>query len=904
MMVDREKLARRLMATYLEELQEHVGSLNRNLLAMEEGPAPDEQPELYNLLFRAAHSLKGASRAVNVELIENVCHQMEEVLGAARDGKLELKPAHYVVLFKGVDGIEDAGNRLRESRDLSDSPLLELLPELTAAVAADFSPSDAASPSGPESQSKPEPVPSTTSDSLPTDSLPTDSLPTESQPPESQPPESQPGSPAATAAQRTQPKQAALSATAGVPVPKAETASPPATPPSPNPTTDHVPQSKPRVKAKKAARKPRKRAAKKPAAKRAKKAAPKSSPRVTSSDAADTRPATTLGDGTAPSDTGERSISAASATTRRAASNSASPSASIRVSAEKLDALLAQSGELLVARRRVQSRVGDIEDLRDMVTECRTEWRATAKPLEALTNKGSQASQVELQRLLETINLNREALTRLERGLERVGTRLSRDGGLLNQACTALEDEVHRVRMLPFAEACGGLERAVRDVARATGKDVRLQIGGKDVELDRAILEGLKDPLMHLVRNGVDHGIETPEQRLAAGKSAEATLTVSASMHGGQVEIIVEDDGQGFDIERIREKARAQGLPQPNDDQAVAKLVFMAGFSTAATVTNISGRGVGLDVVQAQIEALQGSVDLEYTAGLGSRFTLRLPLTLTTTRAIMARSGQQTYAIPTVNVQQILRIAPTEVHTIGGRHVLALGGPPLPVARLADTLGMEHADDASDDAKLLVVVMGSGSISAATIVDELLAEQEITIKHLGRRIRHIRHISGGTLLPSGEIALVLNVANLIRTQLSDGVPAPIVPRETKPVEAAPRRLLVVDDSVTTRALMQAILESAGFNVQTAADGRFALEKLDQGKFDLVVSDVDMPRLNGFGLTEAIRKSDRLARTPVILVTSRGTDEDKARGIQAGADGYIVKADFEGHSLVETIQQLL
>ncbi|MAD81244.1 MAG: hybrid sensor histidine kinase/response regulator [Planctomycetaceae bacterium] len=578
--------------------------------------------------------------------------------------------------------------------------------------------------------------------------------------------------------------------------------------------------------------------------------------------------------------------------------------ASVRVAAEKLDALLAQSGELLVARRRVQSRVDDIDELRQMVAEYRTEWRATVKPLQRLTNQGTQASGEDVQRLLETVNLNRESLTRLERGLERVGTQLSRDGGLLKQACTALEDEVHRVRMLPFAEACGGLDRAVRDVARTTGKQVKLVIVGKDVELDRAVLEGLKDPLMHLVRNGVDHGIETPQERTAAGKSAKAQLTVSAALHGAQVEIVVEDDGKGFDLERIREKARSRGLPEPENDRELARLVFMAGFSTASIVTDISGRGVGLDVVQSQIETLQGSVDLSFVAGRGSRFALRLPLTLTTTRAIMVRAGQQTYAIPTANVQQIVRISLDEIRTVGKRRVLTLGGPPIPVARLTDTLGMEGANDQLEDSKILVVVMGSGHTSTATIVDELLAEQEITIKLLGRRIRHVKHVSGGTLLPSGETALVLNVASVMRTQFNREAATPIVVRQTKQENDAPRRLLVVDDSVTTRALMQAILESAGFNVQTAADGRFALEKLDQTKFDLVVSDVDMPRLNGFGLTEAIRKSDRLARLPVILVTARGTDEDKARGIQAGADGYIVKADFEGNNLVETIQQLL
>lgn len=890
MMVDREKLARRLMATYLEELQEHVGSLNRNLLAMEDGPPAEERPELFNLLFRAAHSLKGASRAVNVELVEKVCHYMEDVLGAARDGKLDLMPAHFVVLFKGVDGIEDAGQRLRESRDLAASPLHDLLPELTAAAAGELAeagaPAAASSPPPPSTPTVDSPTAAAPTTAPPATSPPTTELPpTAELPRAATPPEVPP-----TGADKVAP-----AATTTLPAASAEAAR------GASPGDDRgAPQKKRTRKAvRKAAQKAGKGSAVKPARKPAKKRTRSVSPAPTAAPAAD--PAAAEGHSAVAADPSSPTPEArapAAPTPARAAP------ASVRVAAEKLDALLAQSGELLVARRRVQSRVDDIDELRQMVTECRNEWRATAKPLETLTNKKNQASVAEVQRLLETVNLNREALTRLERGLERVGAHLSRDGGLLNQACTALDEEVHRVRMLPFAEACGGLERAVRDVARATGKQVKLEIGGNDVELDRAILEGLKDPLMHLVRNGVDHGIETPQERVAAGKPAKARLNVSASLLGAQVEIVVEDDGRGFDIARIREKARSKGLPEPEDDQALARLVFMAGFSTASMVTDISGRGVGLDVVQAQIEAMQGSVDLNFTPGQGSRFTLKLPLTLTTTRAIMVRAGDQTYAIPTVNVQQIVRIGASEIRTMGQRHVLPLGGPPMPVARLTDTLRMTPAEGQPEGARLLVVVMESGPLSAATIVDELLAEQEITIKNLGRRIRHVRHISGGTLLPSGETALVLNVANVMRTQLNNDSLTPIVARQVEQENAAPRRLLVVDDSVTTRALMQAILESAGYNVQTAADGRFAMEKLDQGKFDLVVSDVDMPRLNGFGLTEAIRKSDRLARTPVILVTSRGTDEDKARGIQAGADGYIVKADFEGNSLVETIQQLL
>ncbi|MDP6722033.1 MAG: ATP-binding protein, partial [Pirellulaceae bacterium] len=557
------------------------------------------------------HSLKGASRAVCVELVEQVCHQMEDVLGAARDGKLELMPAHFIVLFKGVDGIEDAGNRLRESRDLTDSPLHALLPDLTAAAAgeldvADETKSAAASPPPAE-----EPAPTEEATSLST------TVPPQTVTDNVSPPLGDVTAPAAISPRELATERGSIR------------------------------------------KKPKKKAGTKPVKKPARKAR-----KVQVAEAA----------AEADSEPAELSQSARTPVSPTPPTPPVSPPraapASVRVAAEKLDALLAQSGELLVARRRVQSRVDDIDELRQMVAEYRTEWRATVKPLQRLTNQGTQASGEDVQRLLETVNLNRESLTRLERGLERVGTQLSRDGGLLKQACTALEDEVHRVRMLPFAEACGGLDRAVRDVARTTGKQVKLVIVGKDVELDRAVLEGLKDPLMHLVRNGVDHGIETPQERTAAGKSAKAQLTVSAALHGAQVEIVVEDDGRGFDLERIREKARSRGLPEPEDDRELARLVFMAGFSTASIVTDISGRGVGLDVVQSQIETLQGSVDLSFVAGRGSRFALRLPLTLTTTRAIMVRAGQQTYAIPTANVQQIVRISLDEIRTVGKRRVL------------------------------------------------------------------------------------------------------------------------------------------------------------------------------------------------------------------------------------------
>jgi two-component system chemotaxis sensor kinase CheA len=301
---------------------------------------------------------------------------------------------------------------------------------------------------------------------------------------------------------------------------------------------------------------------------------------------------------------------------------------------------------------------------------------------------------------------------------------------------------------------------------------------------------------------------------------------------------------------------------------------------------------------------LQGSVNVNFEPGKGSCFTLTLPLTLTTTRAIMVRAGRQTYAIPTSNVEQILRVLPAQIKSVGGRSVLTLGGPPLAISRLTHTLGVESRPDEPVAEAMLAVVVTSGQQQAVIVVDELLAEQDVTMKPLGARIRRVRHVSAATLLESGEIALVLNMANVVRSLLNLNNQGQLIAETSNDVTPTKFRLLVVDDSVTTRTLLQGILDAAGFDVDTAADGQIALEKLQKVKFDLVVSDIDMPRLDGFELSQAIRKSSEFARTPIVLVTARGSDQDQARGAASGADAYIVKSGFDQTNLLETIRQLL
>jgi two-component system chemotaxis sensor kinase CheA len=502
-----------------------------------------------------------------------------------------------------------------------------------------------------------------------------------------------------------------------------------------------------------------------------------------------------------------------------------------------------------------------------------------------------------------------DRLGRLEQDLERLTAALDQDGrrlAYLDQVARQLDSEVRRVRMLPFAEACQGLERAVRDLAQAGGKQVDLVVEGGRVELDRSVLEGLKDPLNHLVRNAVDHGIEPSERRRAAGKPPVGRVTVAAELRGSQVEVVVADDGAGLDLDALRAVARKRGLPEPPEGSDMTHLIFLPGLSTAPIITDVSGRGVGLDVVKQRVEQLHGTIELASEPGRGTRFTLAVPLTLTTIRALLVVAGGQALAFPTTNVRKLILVGPDDVHRAGGREVLVTEGAPLPIAALAEALGLAVPKPAGAAAsgRRPALIAAAGERRMAFVVDELLTEQEVVVKALGARIRRVRNFSGGTILPSGRVALVLNVAQLVRTALGRAPGATLAPAAPAAAPLAAKRLLVVDDSITTRTLEKSLLEAAGYQVATAVDGADAWRFLQEQGADLVLSDVEMPRMDGLELTEAIRASPRFTDLPVVLLTARASEHDKARGVEVGADAYLVKDEFDQRALLETVAQLL
>jgi two-component system chemotaxis sensor kinase CheA len=567
-------------------------------------------------------------------------------------------------------------------------------------------------------------------------------------------------------------------------------------------------------------------------------------------------------------------------------------------------------GELLVVRRRAAARDADVARLLDVAKHWEAEWRLverTTRRTSRRNSNGDSASPAAGSPPVSSTDVlehTGENLQRLTRQLDGLTASLRADRKALDQVAEPLEAEVLRSRMMPFAEACEGLERAVRDVAQGAGKDVDLNIEGGEIEIDRSVLEDIKNPLLHLVRNAVDHGIESSAARVAAGKPLRGTITISAALRNGRVEIVVADDGRGLDLEAIRQQARKRDLTVPADDQEVARLVFAPGFSTASIITTLSGRGVGLDVVKTGVEARRGRVDVAFEVGRGTRFVIVVPLTLTRLRTLLVRAGGQIYAFDSADVRNLLRVGTDRLRMMEGRDVLTFDGSPVPVFPLTEILGQPTHEVPRVAGKVPVVVLGTASERAAFSVDELLAEQEVVIKDLGPRLRGVRNVVGATILATGRIALILDAADLMAKALGNAPSQALsVALAEQPTEAK-KRLLVVDDSVTTRTLVKTILDAEGYSVTAAADGMEAWQILQEKGADLVVSDVEMPRMDGFALTEAIRGSARLRDLPVILMTALETEKDRLHGMEAGATAYLLKSAFDQTNLVQAIRQIL
>ena len=492
-------------------------------------------------------------------------------------------------------------------------------------------------------------------------------------------------------------------------------------------------------------------------------------------------------------------------------------------------------------------------------------------------------------------------LATLDREITRLLRRAGEDARTLGSVSGRLSGTARRLRQRSLRELTETLPRVVRDVAHDVGKLARIVITGEEVEADRVVVEALREPLLHLVRNAVDHGLETANERRAAGKPEQGMIGVAVTLRGDRLRIAISDDGRGLDLAALRRALEQRGRAVPGDQAALQRAIFEDGLSTRERATTLSGRGVGLGIVRVSVERVGGTVDVTSAAGKGTTFILEVPLSIATLRALTVLVDGALFGIPSAFVARVDRIDARRLARVDGRAMLTSTGAPTPVTTLAALLGPPFAEPGVDE-MLQIVTVEAGGRRLALVVDELRDERELVLRPLEHAGPDATALTVGTaLLGDGEVVLVLGVAALMGdTARHVTLAAPAADR----FDPSSRRILVVDDSITSRTLEQSVLSAAGYDVVTAVDGLEGWRMIERGGVALVVSDVEMPHLDGIELCMRIRASARTATLPVILVTSLDQPEQRARGLDAGADAYVTKSGFDQDVLLETVRQLL
>jgi len=471
----------------------------------------------------------------------------------------------------------------------------------------------------------------------------------------------------------------------------------------------------------------------------------------------------------------------------------------------------------------------------------------------------------------------------------------------LSRTVNELQDRAMRTRMVPVATITDQLHRAVRDLARTQNKKIRWDVRGGDTELDRGVLNQLSDSLLHLVRNAVDHGVESPAEREAAGKPAEATIRLHAMQLGSEVIIAVTDNGRGIDVDAVRAQAAKRGIDTDGmTEDELLRLTLHSGLSTTSFVTDVSGRGVGLDVVRVNVESARGRVEVRSQPAGGTEFRIVVPITLAVLRCLLVETAGQRFALPFHRVVLSQRNDPSAQDHAEGRPVVLVEGRPVPVSTLAGTIGLAATADVSGGS---IVVLADTAHRHAFEVDRLVGQRDVVLKGLNRLLPHLPAVAGASVEPDGSVLVVLDPPGLIQ-RARHAAPVTTARPVADGAQAARRRILVVDDALTVRELQRSILERAGFDVRVANDGKQALSRLAEEPSDLVLTDIEMPNMDGFGLTEAIRAHPSLTNIPVLILSSRSSETDRQRGLEAGADGYIIKSGFDEGSLLAAVNRLL
>lgn len=606
----------------------------------------------------------------------------------------------------------------------------------------------------------------------------------------------------------------------------------------------------------------------------------------------------------------------------------------IRVATQNLDDLMTQAGELTVTKTRLGHRFTDIEQITNLWEEWSREYFVSSLNFHKMQISESGIKDGKFRQLQDYCQRTEERLECLGVLANRLRNRLYEDTARLELIANELASGIRILRLLPLSTIFNLFPRTVRDLAKREGKEVALVIEGGETTADKRILEEMKDPLMHMIRNAIDHGIETVEEREKVGKNRVATLRIKGYNIASNIVIEVADDGRGLNLERIKITAVKRNICtieklELMTESQVQSLIFAPGFSTRSFVTEISGRGVGLDVVRTNVEALKGSIQVESLPGKGCTFRLQLSTSLATANVLIVVVEDFAYALPVEFVETAKLVSQSDIFAIEGKETIVSNGQPLSVAHLRDLLELNNREWMQKNrewrqetwsevnrktpkefldltsAKMPCIVLNVGGERLGLFVDALIDEQDVVIKPQSQLLKRVRNVSGATILDTGEVCMVLNPQDLIKS-VRKQVLSRSVSGVRSQIETSSRKqvILLAEDSIATRTQEKRILEGAGYEVVTAVDGLDAFNKLKTRDFDAVVSDVQMPNLDGLELTIKIRQQKQYSELPIILVTSLASDEDRKRGADAGANAYIPKGTFNQDVLVETLKRLV
>ena len=580
----------------------------------------------------------------------------------------------------------------------------------------------------------------------------------------------------------------------------------------------------------------------------------------------------------------------------------------VRIPVSKLDPLLMQAEELTQSKIVVDQRA---RELRDLCIEV-NEWKSEAQKWSRRKTTANMAV------FNEWYNDSEFRLNRVGNQLEMITNSMERDQHSLDLLVNNHLEAMKKILMLPVSTLVETFPGMVREISHKQNKEIDFNIRGTELEIDKRILEELKEPLIHLIRNSIDHGICIPEERIRQNKPARGNIALDfVSKENGQVEVTLSDDGNGIDMELVLKAAITSGNILKEsvgklEHKDVLNLIYQSGISTSSIITNISGRGLGLSIVREKVEKLNGKISVESEAKKGTIFHILLPMTLVTFRGIVVRVNESLFILPTMNVERVLKVQEEEIKTVQNQETLYINDKIIPVIGLGKVLGISGRkyirsgnlkQEEVNSNQIYLVIIFSGNQSIAFKVDEIVDEQQVLVKGLGKLLNRVPNISGATILGSGKVVPVLNIRELMKSALNiKGEKSEVQSEELLVPKTG--RILVVEDSITSRTLIKNILETAGYNVTTSVDGADALAKTRKGGFDLVVSDIDMPKMNGFELTVKIKSDNKLRDTPVVLLTSLESREDRERGIEVGADAYLIKSSFDQTNLLEIIRKLI